>query len=173
MERFQPRQQLWIFGSSLLVRLIWLVGGILLWGMNHTIETSLKGIALVIAFSSLLGLVLDSSPFWDSDGYAWLLTFFQLPQLLPRSFQFWKMLLQGKPLPHLLGNKERFFLTCFGILSGILSLLALATLILIIGLGLARYLDGLLGDAAYFLLPSLLAIPVLRHLMIQFNRYWF
>jgi putative peptide zinc metalloprotease protein len=105
--------KLWIYGTSLLLRLFFIAGGTLLWMLYKDSHTLVPLIAVTLAQTGLIGLVLQLLPVNNHDGYRWLITFFNLPpKMIGLAGTVFKYRIQGKPLPDSLagGRGTRFLL---------------------------------------------------------------
>lgn len=160
-----PRQsQLWVFGSSLLVRLAIMIGGTLLWYDTRVSGTSLHLWAVVLILASWLELVIEGSPLWPSNGYLWMVSYLRLPRMIAKSQTIWIMLLQGRALPPALTFRHRLLLGGFGLLCAIASVLLFGYLVMLFSHSLALLLRGLLGASARPIILSLILILFLRYL---------
>lgn len=131
IKRLSRQRQLWVFATPLLTRIVIGSLGILIWKMTYTNPNSLAVIVLFPVQSSLIGLLVDSSPFWDSNGYRWFSLYFNLPRLFERSLRVWYMMLNRRPFPKTLSSKERLSLqiyACFLVLTWVTLLLGLVSI---------------------------------------------
>ncbi|NJM97106.1 MAG: hypothetical protein HC800_07930 [Phormidesmis sp. RL_2_1] len=160
-----PRQsQLWVFGSSLLVRLVIIIGSTLLWYNTRVSGTSLHLWAVVLVLASWLELVIEGSPLWPSNGYLWMVTYLRLPRAIANSQRLWIMLLQGRALPPALTFRHRLLLGGFGLLCVIASVALFGYLVVLFSHSLALLLRGLLGESARPIILGLILIFFLRYL---------
>jgi multidrug resistance efflux pump len=113
IKRLSRKNQLWIFATPLLTRIFVCSLGILIWKMIQTNETQLEIIILFLVQSSVIGLVVDSSPFWDSNGYRWFSIYFNLPRLFEKTLRVWDTMLSGRPFPKTLSSKEKLSLQIY------------------------------------------------------------
>ena len=164
IEALPRRSLLWVFGTPLLLKIALLTGSTLLWYNTRLSGTSLHLYAVVLMIASWLQLVIESSPFWLSSGYLWMVTFLRLPQVMPNARLLWEMLYQGRSLPPALTWGKRLGLWGFGLLSAIASTCLLGYLVLLLSHSLALLLQPIFGASARFILLSLFTFCALRHL---------
>ena len=114
------RSKLWIFGTSILVRLFFIVGGGLMWALFKDSSTLIPALGVIIAQSGVIGLFLQMIPFEITDGYRWIVNFFHLP---PAMFMLaWKVLVarvKGRELPDSLSGKTGTFYLIYGLIMAI------------------------------------------------------
>lgn len=168
LETLQRSEKLWFFGTPVLLRLIFLATSVLIWFTNYQTNTTLANCSVILVVIFSLSVLVDSIPFWQSDGYAWMILYFKLPPLIQRSQLFLSMIWYRKPLPRHLTIQERIALTAFGCIGIFISVLIFGLLSLSLGFNMAHFLSIILGKSAYFLSFILLIILLLRYLL----RYW-
>ncbi len=169
IERLDRQKKLWVFGSSLLTRLILMVVGLMLWFSARVTDTSLPDLGLLLTLACLINVLLDGIPFWSSSGYAWMVTYFRLPHLLHKSRLLWTMLLQGRPLPPHITQWERLLLSAFGLVSLIVSGLMGIELMLLFSSNTAQLFMGILGNSANAITLSVIVVLFVRFLWKHWN----
>jgi multidrug resistance efflux pump len=97
-KEFTRREKLWIFAAPLLFRVFLLNLGIITWFIFRETKIEIATFALILSHISLISLVLNSNPFWQTPGYLWLTTYLKDPQLKERSL----LILQSKFTPNYL-----------------------------------------------------------------------
>jgi multidrug resistance efflux pump len=107
--KLKREEQLWCFGTPILVRMSFFVLGILTWYCTRTNLNGLPAWALSLGYMGLTDFIFDSSPLWPSDGYKWLMAYFRLsPKLIMQNRLIWQMMLTFRPLPRHLTFFEKF-----------------------------------------------------------------
>lgn len=96
-----PRSaKLWIYGVCLIMRLAFLVYGTFLWLILKDADSLLTIVALALAHSGIIGLILELLPLETTNGYRWLTNFFGLPtNMLFIALRVLGRRIQGQPLP--------------------------------------------------------------------------
>lgn len=113
-----PREQrLWTFGSALLVKLALFVVGTLIWQWSYRGVGGLGLYALVLGHMGLAAFLFTANPLWQADGYAWFVSYFDIPRLREKAFKVLSMRLRGVKLPQALSDNERHGLTAYAVAS--------------------------------------------------------
>jgi putative peptide zinc metalloprotease protein len=113
VRRLGRSAKLWIYGTSLLLRLFFIAGGTLLWMFSKDAGNLMPLIAVTFAQTGLIGLILQLLPVDNHDGLRWLIAFFNLPpKVIWLAATVLKYRIQGKPLPDTLagGRGTRYLL---------------------------------------------------------------
>jgi multidrug resistance efflux pump len=113
IKRLNRKNQLWVFATPLLTRISIFSLGILIWKMTYTNQNSLGTIVLFLVQSSIIGLIVDSSPFWYSNGYRWFSLYFYFPRIFEKTLRVWDMMLNRRPFPKTLSLKEKLSLQIY------------------------------------------------------------
>ncbi len=97
--------KLWIFGTSILIRLFFIAGGGLVWALNMDNPSLLPQVGVVMAQAGLIGLLIQFIPVDITDGYRWIVNYFNLPPtMLFLATKVFFSRIQRKPLPGVLGG---------------------------------------------------------------------
>lgn len=162
--RLKREEQLWVFGTPLLVRLFVFVLGIFVWYLTRTTETGLKNWALSLGYMGLITFIFDSSPLWHSDGFGWLIAYFRLsPKLLRQNLLVWEMMLNRRPLPKHLTSKEKLRLQLFTLVMVIAWAFLAFRISHHMALRLLRSISpGILGEGAKVVLLGVTFVLALR-----------
>jgi hypothetical protein len=157
-----PRKaQLWVHASTLLLRLALFDFGCLFWVNNLNSHPTIARVALTIANIGLMTFAFCSFPLLPQDGYRWLATYLEYPNLRSRAFQYFGMLIKGRRPAEAMSAADRgallFFalgtLICTGIWAGGISLqLFVAAVRNYRGGGMALVLSIGVAATAYFFL---------------------
>ncbi|MGB5770614.1 MAG: efflux RND transporter periplasmic adaptor subunit, partial [Crocosphaera sp.] len=131
IKQLTRKSQSLVFATPLLTRISVFSISILTWKMVQNNQTQLENIVLYLAQSSVIGLLVDSSPFWDSNGYRWFSTYFRFPRLFEKTLRVWGMMLNRRPFPENLSSKEKRLLQIY------------ACLLVLVWVGLFVWLGGL------------------------------
>lgn len=157
-------KQLWVLSTSLIIRAGFVALSAYLWLSTRELGTALMSISLFILVINSICLILTASPFWKSDGYVWLITYFRLPHLLERSTAVWEMLL-FRPGKSLLDFKERLFFLILGVVEAVAITLLMIAAVTLYSYGLGESLSLFLGsNAVIFLLFCFFTALILRNL---------
>ncbi len=106
--KFHRKARLWTYGSAILVRLFLAMVGIYTWYQFRYTGTQLAGWGIMIMQAGIISFIIVSLPIRTSDGYRWLVTFFNLPpSLLQQSFEILKRMLRRQPLPTTISSKKK------------------------------------------------------------------
>ncbi|QPN62150.1 hypothetical protein [Synechococcus sp. CBW1004] len=170
IERLTRREQLWVFGVPLLLRLIVTAAAVIVWFNARHSGSSLTQLAIFMAISSLLQLVTQGSPLWYRDGYFFLASYLRNPRLLPQSHLLWLMLIQRRPLPHLLAPMKAFWLGLLGLTSFVFSVILMIFLVLLFSHSVGQLLYGLLGKAGAPLALIVVSIVFVRFLATTYTQ---
>jgi putative peptide zinc metalloprotease protein len=170
VRRLGRSPKLWIYGTSLLLRLFFIVGGTLLWMFSKDAATLLPLIAVTLAQAGLIGLIIQLLPVENHDGYRWLITFFNLPQkMIGLAATVFRYRIQGKPLPDTLAGVRgtRYLLYALFLIAAItyggyrIAVLLADTL--------TQTFPDLLGRATWYVFLAFLAYFVLQWAIGRFT----
>lgn len=168
LQHLDRQKQLWIYGSSLVARLIQMVVSILLWFSVRVSDTFLPDFTLLLILACSISVLLDGSPLWLSDGYSWMVIYFRLPHLLYKSRLFWTMLLQRRPLPPYITQREGLLLSVFGLTAAIITGLMVIVFMNLFSSNISEILLGILSiNAAYGITLGLIVVLFARFLWIS------
>ena len=162
--------KLWIYGTSLLLRLFFIVGGTLLWMFSKDAANLLPLIAVTFAQAGLIGLILQLLPVDNHDGYRWLITFFNLPQkMIGLAATVFRYRIQGKPLPDTLagGRGTRYLLYALFLIVAITY--GGYRIAVLLADALTQIFPGLLGRATWYVFLAFLGYFVLRWAIGRFT----
>ncbi len=113
-----PREQrLWTFGSALLVKLALFVLGTLVWQWSYRGVSGLGTYALLLGHMGLGAFLFTANPLWQADGYAWFISYFEIPHLREKAFKLLGMRLKGRKPPAALSDAERRGLMAYALAS--------------------------------------------------------
>ncbi|MEM6415811.1 MAG: HlyD family efflux transporter periplasmic adaptor subunit [Pseudomonadota bacterium] len=157
------RAKLWVYGAPLLARLALFVFGTTLWAIFRESSDALANAFLMVAQVGIWSFIFTSIPILPNDGYLWMSTLIDQPNVLDRAARVLEMRLKGRQLPAALSDTERRALTAYGVA---------ALLIFVIGLSLAfilagSFLEQRLGGAGIVLM--LVAVGVIT---VWFSYIW-
>ncbi len=169
VRRVDRSTKLWIYGTAILVRLLFITVGALLWILFKDSNTLLPSIAVMIAQAGMIGLVLQLVPIETTDGYRWLVTFFKLPpNMIFIAVGVLKLRLRGKPLPLPLagGRGVRYLLYSLFLVT----VLTIGAYYLTVNLaeGLTQAFPNILGSATEYVFLAIIAVLVGRWVLITF-----
>ena len=161
--------KLWIYGSSLLLRLFFIVAGTLVWFQFQYSGSLLGAFGVLLAQAGIIGLILISLPVRNSDGYRWLVNYFRLPpEMIQTAFEVFLRVMRRKPLPASLSPSQvrKYFLYALVIVV-CWSLLAVKVT-LAIGAGLEQTFPGIFGRATPVILMAIVAGLLLRWITVKY-----
>ncbi len=117
INKFHKKARLWMYGSSILVRLFLAILGVCIWYQFRNTGTQLAGWGIMIMQAGIFGFIIVSLPIRTSDGYRWLVTFFNLPpSLFQQSFEILKRMLHRQPLPSTISSRKRVSMLSYSFL---------------------------------------------------------
>jgi multidrug resistance efflux pump len=134
--------RLWAFATPLLTRLGIFVVGTLVWSWNSHQTTTLAGLALVTGHVGLGAFLFTANPLWRADGYAWLITYLEMPRLRERAFHALGMVLRRRRLPALLKPHERAGLLAYGVATVVFVTALVGTVLLMLATQLEAHFQG-------------------------------
>jgi multidrug resistance efflux pump len=152
--KLNREEQLWAFGTPLLVRIFLFVLGTLTWYLTRGSGTELKLWALSIGYLGLINFLINCSPFWPSDGFGWIIAYFRLsPRFFKQNLLVWEMMLNRRSLPKWLSRQEKIKLQAFSLVTVITWALLAFKIAYSFGLGVINSISpGILGEGATILL---------------------
>jgi putative peptide zinc metalloprotease protein len=107
--------KLWIFGTSILVRLYFIAVGGLVWAIFKDSQSLIPALGVVMAQSGFIGLFLQLIPFDITDGYRWVVNFFNLPPtMLFLATRVFLARIRGKALPSSLSGRQGWIYLLYG-----------------------------------------------------------
>jgi putative peptide zinc metalloprotease protein len=115
VRKLSRHSKLWIFGTSILVRLYFIAVGGIIWALYKDSHSLLPAFGVVIVQSGFIGLFLQLIPFDITDGYRWIVNFFHLPPTM--IFLATKVFLDRirfRPLPSSLSGKAGWIYLFYG-----------------------------------------------------------
>jgi putative peptide zinc metalloprotease protein len=163
--------KLWIYGSSLLLRLFLITAGALVWFLYQGSGHVLGAFGVLLAQAGVIGLIIISLPVRNSDGFRWLVTYFGLPPNMLRTvFDVFLRVIRRKPLPASLSPSQvrKYFLwalaivVCWGVFA--------VKVTLSIAAGLEKTFPGIFGRATPFILAGTVAALFLRGIAAKYMR---
>ena len=176
IERHGVRQlnrsaKLWIYGSSLLLRLFLIAAGTLIWFLFQDSGHFLGAFGVLLAHSGIIGLIFISLPVRNSDGFRWFTNYFGLPpDMIRTAFEVFVRVIRRKPLPTSLSTSQvrKYFLYAFLIL--VCWSLFAVKVTLSISAGLEKTFPGIFGRATGFILIGIVAALLLRWIVTKHMR---
>ena len=170
VRRADRSTRLWIYGTAILVRLVFITLGAFLWILFKDSNTLLPFIAVMIAQVGMIGLVLQLVPIETTDGYRWLVTFFNLPpNMIFIALEVLKLRIRGKPLPLSLagGRGVRYLLYSLFLIT----VLTLGAYKITIGLaqGLSQVFPNILGRATDYVFLAIIAVFIVQWALRTFS----
>lgn len=155
--------KLWIYGTSILVRLYFIAGGMLVWMLFKDGSSVIPSVAVLMVQTGVIGLVLQLLPIETSDGYRWLVTYFNLPPtMLFIAAKVLSMRLTGRPLPASLSGWTGTRYLIYGILLVVVLVYASIELIERLSAGLFQTAPDILGRATPYIFLAVVGFFVLR-----------
>jgi multidrug resistance efflux pump len=135
--------KLWTFGMSIIVRMTLFMFGMILWNMNRGSGTLISSYALFFGMIGLASSIFIANPLWKADGYNWLSTYLNMPNLRTNAFLIMQLILKGRPLPPTLPTSERNGLIVFGIASFVYTFMFIGGIVYALFIGLEQSYEGL------------------------------
>ncbi len=171
MRHLNRSAKLWIYGSSLLLRLFLIAAGTLAWFLFQDSGHFLGGIGVLLAHSGIIGLIIVSLPVRNSDGFRWLVNYFGLPpEMIRTALDVFLRVIRRQPLPASLSPPQarKYFLYALVIVA-CWSLFAVKVA-LSIGGGLERTFPGVFGRATGVIFIGIVAALFLRWIAAKYMR---
>lgn len=156
IKKLSRNAQLWTFASPLLARLTVFSIGTLIWAFTRSSGTWFSGLALLIGQVGLGSFLFTVNPLWPSDGYRWLSTYFNEPNLLKKSMKLLEMRIKGKNLPRELSTPEIWTFSLYACAVIICVLFIVLPIYFYVGLALERQIQGA-GIIIFIALSAILA----------------
>jgi multidrug efflux pump subunit AcrA (membrane-fusion protein) len=133
--------QLWAYGAPLMVRLSYMVFGILTWATYRSSGTWLASFALLVSQVGLWAFLLATMPLLPGDGYNWLATYLGQPMLRRKALIVLNAKLGRRRASPIRRDKEPM-LIIFALGSIVAIVAAVLVLFIIWGMLLIRHLQG-------------------------------
>ena len=171
VQRLDRSAKLWIYGSSLLLRLFLIVAGTLVWFLFRDSGHLLGGVGVLLAQAGIIGLIIISLPVRNSDGFRWLVNYFGLPpDMIRTALDVFLRFIRRKPLPATLSPPQvrKYFLFALVIVT-CWSLFAVKVTLSIAG-GLEKTFPGIFGRATPVILMGIVAGLLLRWMTAKYLR---
>lgn len=153
-KRLSKKSKLYIFAIPLIFRLGLFSLCILTWFSARATQSGLVTLALTLSQSSIIGLLIDISPFWKSNGYLWLTTYFNVYRLYDRAMQLGDMVIGNRPLPRNMSQKEKTILLVYIVSFSLI----VGAIFIAICIPLSSYLEARLQGTGILLFGLLLAL---------------
>ena len=123
--------QVWAFGAPLIVRLSYIVVGVIIWATYRSSGTWLANFALLVSQVGLWAFLIAATPLLPGDGYNWLATYLRQPMLRRKALRALKAKLLRQQLPPQVRRDEVPMLIFFA-LGSIVAMLAVVSALLIL-----------------------------------------
>ena len=168
--RLDRSAKLWIYGSSLLLRLFLITAGTLVWFLFQGGGHLLGAYGVLLAQAGIIGLIIISLPVRNSDGFRWLVTYFRLPpDMIRTAFEVFLRVIRRRPLPASLSRSQvrKYFLYALAI-TVFWSLLAVKVTLSIVA-GVEETFPGIFGRATPFIVAGVVAALLLRWIVAKYQ----
>ena len=162
--------KLWIYGSSLLLRLFLVTAGTLLWFQFQGSGHLLGAFGVLLAQAGIIGLIILSLPVRNSDGFRWLVTYFGLPpDMIRTALDVFLRVIRRQPLPASLSRSQvrKYFFYALAIVA-CWSVFAVKVT-LSIAAGVEKTFPGIFGRATPVILAGILAALLLRWITAKYR----
>jgi putative peptide zinc metalloprotease protein len=107
------RARLWVHASPLLIRLTAFAVGTTVWGIYRQTDTVIAEVGLGFGLLGLWSFNFCAFPLLPLDGYRWLATAIDQPDLLGRAFRYLGLRVKGRAAPEAMSSFERWGLALF------------------------------------------------------------
>lgn len=155
--------KLWIYGTSILIRLFFVAIGAAVWAMFKGNQTLIPAIAVTMAQAGMIGIVLELLPLETTDGYRWLVNYFNLPpNMIFLAFKVGYMRLTFKPLPDTMKGWKGFRYLLYSLI--LIAGLTLGSIKIIeqISKGFMQAFPDIFGRATQYILIAVIGFFVIR-----------
>jgi putative peptide zinc metalloprotease protein len=157
------RTKLWIYGTSILVRIYLVVLGTLVWALFKNSPTLIPSFGVMIVQAGLIGLVIQLLPFQTTDGFRWLVNYFHLPpNMIVVAITVLTARLTGRELPDTLRGWRGGRYLLYALLLVTALTFGLIMVVNHIASGLARSFPDLFGRATPYILVVVVAFLMVR-----------
>ncbi len=171
MWQLKREQQLWVFATPLVDRLIYFVFAVLIWHWTRSTGTDLRTWVLLLAHASFIDFLLDGCPLWPVDGYVFMVAYLRLPpDFIQRSYLIWEMLLKRRPLPQTLSFREKWALLVYAPVAVIFWLSMVILIAFAMAKGLTENFSGIFGRATAGILIFVVLAAALRQPIAFFRK---
>lgn len=162
--RAQDRKtKLWIYGTSILIRLYFVAIGVGIWAIFKDSPTLIPALAVTMAQAGLIGIVLELLPLETTDGYRWLVNFFNLPpNMILLAFRVLYSRLTGRGLPDTLQGWRGWRYLVYALILIVALTLGSIKIIEQISTGFTKSFPDLFGRATQYILIVVVGFFVLR-----------
>ena len=107
--------QMWVHGSTLVMRLFLFCAGIIFWEVSRQSGTLMSEMAIMTSKTALAMFVATAWPLMPSDGMRLMATALNEPKLQPKAVMTFKYLFMGGRLPPFISKQELPLLTLFAV----------------------------------------------------------
>ncbi|MCP5159159.1 MAG: efflux RND transporter periplasmic adaptor subunit [Gammaproteobacteria bacterium] len=157
------RERLWIIATPLLVRLSFLILGILVWRLAHHAPSQLGWYGFVFGHLALIQTLFTLNPLWRATGYAWLTTYLEFPHLRERAFTVLRLALRHTHPLRALSAREKYALLAYGVAMLAYTLLVFGAILFAAAIYLETQFRGV-GVLLFLAVVALFAARMLRRL---------
>ncbi|MEM1373520.1 MAG: hypothetical protein AAGF78_03950 [Pseudomonadota bacterium] len=139
----RPREQRAVDAIPLLTKLLLFTVALSIWAIRRREGGALPDLSLAIAASSFGAFLFTANPLFPADGYKWLSSYLERPNLRQDSLRILAMILRRRPLPSALTRGDLWVHMIFGIATVLFSAFLLYLIITVVLLGLEAEYDGM------------------------------
>ena len=171
MWQLKREQQLWVFATPLVDRLVYFVFAVLIWHWTRSTGTDLRTWVLLLAHASFIDFLLDGCPLWPVDGYVFMVAYLRLPpDFIQRSYLIWEMVLKRRPLPQALSFREKWALLVYAPVAVMFWLSMVILIAFAMAKGLTENFSGIFGRATAGILIFVVLAAALRQPIAFFRK---
>lgn len=162
--RGQDRKtKLWIYGTSILVRIYFVVVGVGIWALFKDSPTLIPALAVTMAQAGLIGLVLELLPLETTDGYRWLVNFFNWPpNMILLAFQVLYCRVTRRGVPDTLKGWRGWRYTVYAVILIVVLTLGSIKIVEQLAAGLTQSFPNIFGRATQYILIVAIGYFVFR-----------
>jgi len=162
--RAQDRKtKLWIYGTSILIRVYFVTVGVGVWALFKDSPTLIPALAVTMAQAGLIGIVLELLPLETTDGYRWMVNFFNWPpNMILLAFQVLYCRVTGRGVPDTLKGWRGWRYLVYALILVVALTMGSIKIIEQLSSGFTRSFPDLFGRATQYILIVVIGYFVFR-----------
>lgn len=162
--RAQDRKtKLWIYGTSILVRVYFVVCGVGVWALFKDSPTLIPALGVTMAQAGLIGIVLELLPLETTDGYRWMVNFFNWPpNMILLAFQVLYCRVTGRGVPDTLKGWRGWRYTVYAMILIVALTMGSIKIVEQLASGFTRSFPNIFGRATQYILIVVIGYFVFR-----------
>jgi multidrug efflux pump subunit AcrA (membrane-fusion protein) len=169
VKRLDRIPRMWVYASTILLRLSVLSAGVWIWYVFRTTGTTLSFWGIVLAQTGLLGLIVSFLPDRSADGFKLMLTAFRLPlDLIPRAMTVFAFTIRRQTLPTRISPGQAQKLMVYALVLFVFWILFFMKVVGTVSMGLASTFPQLFGNATEVIIFLAVSAVFIRWFLPRF-----